>query len=178
MLYSVAAVLLKQVGDGLGVALGAIPMPASLQIGAESPVVVEFAVVNDPKILVFVCDGLMPGPDVDDAQATHGQSDVAVHVKTVVVRTAMDNALIHLCQGCTLDSLTSIGMENSANATHDYTLTRWESFPAVSRPMPSREPCSTTCSGSEQKSASLPAELTTSAWSTTLSLLRTRRPAK
>src|SRR5882762_6199061 len=106
--------------DRLGIALCAIAMPVRfLQILAEFPMIVEFAVVNDPDVLFFVCNRLMPRPYIDNAETAHGQPDVLFHVETVVVRTPMNNTLVHLLERCTLDAMHLVDMNNPANSAHD-----------------------------------------------------------
>jgi hypothetical protein len=92
------------VDDGLGIAVRSVLMPASFQTFAEFLVVIKLAVVNDPDIVRFVADRLMTGLDVDNAEPAHGQSDVALNEKTVIVRTAMNNLPVHLGESIPLDS--------------------------------------------------------------------------
>jgi hypothetical protein len=146
-----------------GVAVRAIVMPASFPICAKLLVVVELAVVNEPDVLIFVCDGLVSGPNVDDAQAAQGQPDVSLQVETIVIRAAMNDAPVHLCERRTIYLLCPMGMEHAANA-HDYAPVRLESFPGTTNSISTRssDPCNTTRSGLEENSSVLLADLTTS----------------
>jgi hypothetical protein len=90
---------------------------ASLQALAQFLVVIEFAVVDDPDVILFVADGLMAGLDIDDAQAAHSQADVSFYEKTIVVRPAMDNLLVHVGKRLPLCPA-SIGVKNPANSAH------------------------------------------------------------
>src|SRR5579864_7592462 len=119
VLHAIASVLLKQVDDGFGVAPGAIAVSARLEIFAQILMVVQFSVVNDPEIFVFVRDGLMSGLNIDDAQPPHGKSDIRLHEEAIIVRPAVNDALVHFRQRVALDSPRPVAMKNSANSAHD-----------------------------------------------------------
>jgi hypothetical protein len=94
-------------------------MSPGLQILAKFLVVVEFAVVDDPEVLVFIADGLMAGLNVDDAQPPHGETDIPFNQETLIIRAAMDDSLIHFCQHVPLDPPSSILIKNSADSAHN-----------------------------------------------------------
>ena len=81
--------------NGFGVAFGAVAMATGLQIFAQFLVVVNFAVENDPKRLVFIGDRLVTGLNVDDAEAAHGQSDVLLDKETGVIGPAVGELPVH-----------------------------------------------------------------------------------
>ena len=120
VLNAVTPMLFIEVNDGLGVAVSPVTMPASFQAFAQFLVVVEFAVVDDPDVVLFVADGLVTGLDIDDAQPAHGQSDVSFHEEAIVIGAAMNDLLIHTGERFPL-SPASIGVENPANSAHVYT---------------------------------------------------------
>jgi hypothetical protein len=106
-----------------GVALSPIAVAASLQILAQFPVIVDFAVENDPNGFVFIADGLMTGLNVDDAEAPHRQSDIVLDKKTVIVGATMDDLPVHGDQLIALNALSGvrmpgIGIKNAADSTH------------------------------------------------------------
>src|ERR1044071_5898813 len=104
--------------DGFGIAAGAILMAARSQVTAQFVVVVNLAVVNDPDAAVFVADGLVPGFDVDDAEAAHRQADTLAHVEAIVVRAAVDNLAIHVFERRAINRLLRIETEDAADSTH------------------------------------------------------------
>ena len=92
--------------------------------------VVNLSVIDDPDAFVFIGDRLMPGADVDNAQPPHGESDILFHQETAVVRSAMHDLLIHRGEHVRTDAPVSIGMEDSADSTHNYLPVRLGSVPA------------------------------------------------
>src|SRR6266566_4116051 len=58
-------------------------------------VVVDLAVEDDDLRLVFVEDRLSSARQIDDAEPSHPEADVAVHVGALVVRPPMTNRLAH-----------------------------------------------------------------------------------
>src|SRR5438128_2453790 len=60
ILHAISPVLLIQVDNGFGVALCAIAVTATFEIPPQLLVVVNLAVEDNPGILVFVRNGLMP----------------------------------------------------------------------------------------------------------------------
>src|SRR3979490_2836026 len=71
MLNTIASVLFVQMDDGFGVAAGAILGAARDQIATQFLVVIDFAVVNNPNISVFIADRLVPALHVNDAEPAH-----------------------------------------------------------------------------------------------------------
>jgi hypothetical protein len=81
--------------------------------------VIEFAVIDDPEIFIFVGNRLMAGLDVDNAKSSHRQPDIAIEEKSVIIRAAMDDPLIHRSQRLSFSAPRPVGMEDSTNATHN-----------------------------------------------------------
>src|SRR5439155_19167663 len=118
VLYAIPAVFFIEMQNRLSVALGAITMAARLQVRSELLMVVDFAVVNDPEVFVFVGDRLVAGGNIDDAEAAHGQPDITFDKEAVIVRPAMDDLMIHLLDPAAFNQLACIRIENSANSAH------------------------------------------------------------
>ena len=98
MLHAIAAVFLVKVNDGFSVAARAVVMPLGFQFGAQFCVVVDFAVENDPDILIFVGRAAGVRLDVDDAQPAHGQANILFDEETFIIGPAMDDAAVHARQ--------------------------------------------------------------------------------
>ncbi len=95
---TVSAVLIVSVNDRFGVAVGVEGVTEFFEFLAQFEIVVDLAVENDPGGAILVVDGLLPAFQVDDGEAAHGEADRAVDVKTVVVRPAMADRLVHAGQ--------------------------------------------------------------------------------
>ena len=76
-------------------ALGGEAMTLARQIFAESLVVVNLAVENNPDGAVFIGDRLMASGEVDDAQSPHTDRATAIDMETFVVGPAMDDLVAH-----------------------------------------------------------------------------------
>ncbi len=98
MLHAIAAIFLIQVDDGFSVAAGAVVMSLGLQRGAQLRMVVDFAIENDPDVMIFVGQRLVSALDVDDAKPPHGQTDILFDEEALVVRPAMHDAAVHARQ--------------------------------------------------------------------------------
>src|SRR5581483_4704615 len=71
VLNAVATVFLVQVDNRLSITMGPVFMATAHQIFAQSGMVIDFAVKDDPDRAIFIADRLMPGSKVHDAQAAH-----------------------------------------------------------------------------------------------------------
>src|SRR3981081_1652759 len=80
--------------------------------------VVDFAVVNNPDVLILVGKWLMAGLDVNNAQPPHCQTDIFLDKKPFVVGAAVHNALIHAGEQVALDMPVPIREKNAADSTH------------------------------------------------------------
>ena len=81
--------------DHLGVAGGVEGVTGRLELGSQLPVVVDFAVEHEPDRAIFVVDRLLPGGQVDDAQAAHAESDAGLDVNSLVVGPAVADHFTH-----------------------------------------------------------------------------------
>jgi hypothetical protein len=73
----------------LGIAAGPVTMARSFHFATEHGVVVDFTVEDDPQTVVFVGHRLMSAVDIDDRQATMGQSYRSVQPHPRSVRTSV-----------------------------------------------------------------------------------------
>src|SRR5207247_2599339 len=73
-----AAVLLVEVYEHLGVAVRAKTVTGALELGAQLPVVVDLAVLDDVDAAVLVRDRLVARLEVDDREPPRRQTGRAV----------------------------------------------------------------------------------------------------
>ena len=119
VLDAVLAILLVEMNDGFGVALGAIVMAARDQALAQNAVVVDLAVENDPKCAVFVAERLVAGRKIDDAEAAHAQTYPLVDEHPVIVRTPVGHDVAHAAHQGRVGPGVSTELKDSCNAAHD-----------------------------------------------------------
>ncbi len=129
MLDAVLPVLLIEVHDAFRVALCAVDMAAREHLLAEVGVVIDFAVVHDPDGAVFIGKRLVTGFDINDAEATHGESGIIGDHGPGVVGTTMHDLLVHFEQRGFVGTLTGSEVKDAADTAH---ISR-SSIPSVSR---------------------------------------------
>ena len=105
--------------DRLAIALRAEAMTALHKIVAEFAVVVDFSIKDEGDRLIFVGERLIATGDIDDAQAAHGQADIAVDEVSGAVGTAMPQPVIHGSQKWLRDRL-AVKLDDAADAAHGY----------------------------------------------------------
>src|SRR5262249_55092382 len=111
-----------QMHDYFGVAGGAKTMTSGLEVLAQSAIVVNFAVEDDPDGLVLVSDGLVAGPEVDDAQTPHAQSDRGLDVVPEVIGAPVRDPVAHCLEGRQGDGMPGIRVDDARYAAHDRAL--------------------------------------------------------
>jgi hypothetical protein len=94
-------------------------MATRLEIFAQILVIIDFTIEDDPNVSLFVAERLVTALDIDDAEASHRQSDVFLDKEPVVVRTAVYNLPVHRHQRFTIHSLRPLGMENATDSAHN-----------------------------------------------------------
>ena len=99
--------------DRLAIALRAEAMTALHKIVAEFAVVVDFSIKDKGDRLIFVGERLIATGDIDDAQAAHGQADIAVDEVAGAVRSTMPQPVVHRPQQLLCDGL-AVKMDYSA----------------------------------------------------------------
>ena len=117
------SVLLVEVHEHFGVALGGEPVAASLELGPKLAVVVDLAVLDDPDRLVLVADRLIAAREIDDGQASRSEADVAVDVRATAVGAAVNEGLVHRSQDLGIDPF-AVEPRDSADSTHATSVVR------------------------------------------------------
>src|SRR5689334_4501380 len=95
MLRAIRAEFIVSVNDRFGVAVGVESVAEIFQFGSKFEVVVNLAVENDPGSAIRVVNRLLPVGEIDDRQAAHRQTNPIAEIKSIVVRTAMTNSVVH-----------------------------------------------------------------------------------
>src|SRR5882724_6850088 len=85
-------------------------MAAPFHFLAGVLVVVDFA--------SLVGQRLVAGLDVDDAEASHGHTDVAVDEESFIIRAAVGDLSVHGCQCGAIDAARPVLIEDSTDAAH------------------------------------------------------------
>jgi hypothetical protein len=81
-------------------------------------VIVDFTIEDNPNRAVLIADGLVAGDQVNDAQAPHSESDAAVRVNTLIVRTAMSHRGTHPAQDVLANRGLFPELHDARNSTH------------------------------------------------------------
>ena len=76
------------------------------------------AIEDDPYLAGLVRKRLVPGREIDDAQATVGEGGVAVHEHSGIVWTAMRDDIPHCDRAHAVLRLESIRRDQSRDSTH------------------------------------------------------------
>ncbi len=104
--------------DRLSIALSGKAVTTHNQIAAQTGIIVNLAVKDRPDRLVFVCDWLMSGLQIDDAETAHAESAAAIQMKSFVIRSAVTNCGAHLPHIRKLGGL--VAKEKTGDAAHFY----------------------------------------------------------
>src|SRR6266516_231637 len=87
--------LLVEMENGFGVALGRERVSAGQEPAAELPVVVDLPVEDDDLRAILVEDRLAPARQIDDAEPPHPEADGARYIDALVVRPPMPDRVAH-----------------------------------------------------------------------------------
>ena len=109
--------LLVEVDDDLGVAVGRQAVAGPQQLAAQLGVVVDLAVEDDDDRAVLVVDRLVAGVEVDDPQPLDAEADAARHVQAARVRPAVLLGCAHADDQLLLDRR-AVGAHLARDATH------------------------------------------------------------
>src|SRR5918993_5556619 len=122
-----------QMKNRLGIAPGPVTMARSFHFTTEHGVVVDFTVENDPQTVVFVGHRLMSAVEIDDGQATMGQTYRSVQPHPRSVRTTVLLHRRHAFQARWLCPLPMIKFQNSSYGAHCQATSRSENLVARRR---------------------------------------------
>src|SRR5215213_892323 len=103
--------------DGFGVAVGVERMTQLFEFFAEFEVVVDLAIEDNPRAAIRVVNGLLAALEVDDREAAHREAGGAIDIKTVLVRPAVTNSLVHPRQELLINRF-SVVSNDSYDSTH------------------------------------------------------------
>ena len=92
-------------------------MPKLLEFLSQFEIVVDLTVIDYPGSFILVVNWLVTAGNVDDGETAHAQTNRAVEVKTVIVRTTMTDRRAHACQYDVVDGFTVVP-NYSNDATH------------------------------------------------------------
>jgi len=114
----IGAEIFVKMDENFGVAARCEGVPARNQLLAESFKVVNLAVEDGPDGSVLIADGLPAILEIDDAEASHAETDVSGNKSAVIVRTAMDHRIAHALDVLSGDRM-AVETQNSRYAAHD-----------------------------------------------------------
>src|SRR3989442_13624786 len=95
MLRTVSSVFVVRVDDRFGVTVGIKAMAATFEFFFEFSIVVNLAVVDDPRRSIRVVNRLLSALQINDGQPPHGQPNAVVEIKTILIRTSMPDRVVH-----------------------------------------------------------------------------------
>src|SRR5262249_13632830 len=98
MLYTVLAVVLPSFQNCLSIRTGLKAMASAHKGKPQLTKVIDFAIEDNPLTTVFIGHRLSTARNVDDAQSIGREANIAVAIKTVVIRPAMRRHFLHFCQ--------------------------------------------------------------------------------
>jgi hypothetical protein len=104
--------------DDFCIAMGVEVVATSFEFGSQLGKVINLAIEDRPYRLVFVVNGLLTAGYVDDAEPAHAQADRSTNVKTLVVRSAVNDGLAHGMDIGRLDGI-AIARDDSGYPAHD-----------------------------------------------------------
>src|SRR6185369_6181709 len=81
-------------------------------------IVVDLAIENDPRTAIGIVDWLLPALQVDDGEAAHRHPNGSVDIKTVFVRPAMTNVVVHARQQLLVNCFPVVS-NDAYDSTHD-----------------------------------------------------------
>ena len=118
MLYAVGTIFFVKMNDGFRVAVRAVSMTQRLQLFAQSGMIVNFTVENNPGRAVFVAERLVSGRQINDAEAAHADPDRTRSVDSFIVRAAMDHGSAHPTKSCRINPRVVPELHDPGDAAH------------------------------------------------------------
>src|SRR6266496_3363926 len=125
--------LLVQMENGLGIALGRERVPPSQEPAAKLAIVVDLAVEDDDLRAILVEDRLSPTRQIDDAEPSHPEANGALHVDALVVRPPMPDCLAHPPNRGSGGGPGRLRVYDSDDTTHAKLFSKREAAPAWRR---------------------------------------------
>src|SRR6185436_11738295 len=104
--------------EGFRIAGGFEDVTLCDQIIAETLVIVDFAIEDNPDGSVFIGNRLVAAREINDTETPHSDRAIAIGVEAFIVRTAVDHAITHRLH----ERLTSgrVKGKKSCNSTHRF----------------------------------------------------------
>ena len=118
MLHTVRAVLFVKVNDGLGIAVRAVAVAARDELLAQGEMVVNLAIEHDPERAIFIRNRLMSARNIDNAEPSHADAQMAVRIKAFVVGPAMGDDAAHFAQSCGVCARVPSKFKNPSDSAH------------------------------------------------------------
>jgi hypothetical protein len=109
-------------------------MAMRFQLRTELPVVVELTVENEMYGVILIVNGLLATFYVDDAQASHCQTDPSGDESAIIIWSTMGDHIGHLLERVGVDRPAWITERYAANATHRVFSLLFRSDVEVTRP--------------------------------------------
>jgi hypothetical protein len=93
-------------------------MPLLLELLHHLSVVVDFTIEDHPDGAIFIVDGLMPTSQVNNAQAAHADSQVAIYQGAFIIRPAMLDDVQHIGKNGWFGCVVMLILVDTANTAH------------------------------------------------------------
>jgi hypothetical protein len=117
------AVIFIEVDNSFSIRAGDESVPASEQFLAKFRIVINFTIQEHPDGSIFIADRLVTAGDINNAEPPMAQTDSAIHINALVIRTAMTQSSVHLLYVVPGDGLGMVKLKNPADSAHsDYLL--------------------------------------------------------
>lgn len=118
MAQALDSLVLVEVDDDLDIGRGVEGMARGLELRSELRTVVDLSIADDHDGSVLVGNGLIPGLEIDDAEAPYSQADTRRPIEPAAVRPAMAQDRRHPLEQGPVDRPTRISQRYATNATH------------------------------------------------------------
>ena len=118
MLEHARAVILPEVGNHLGVAVGPEVMAPALQLGTQLRIIEQLAVVDHGHAVIFIADRLPAVGQSDNAEPPRCQTEPWLFQVAVFVGTAVDQGIGHGRQQALRQLPSSRQVHNSCDPAH------------------------------------------------------------
>jgi hypothetical protein len=117
------AVVFIEVDNSFSIRAGDESVPASEQFLAKFRIVINFTIQEHPDGSIFIADRLVAAGDINNAEPPMAQTDSAIHINALVIRTAMTQSSVHLLYVLPGDGPGMVKLKNPADSAHsDYLL--------------------------------------------------------